>query len=103
MNGSGSPNRVCEEPACRTLRYRCVPISASARLALPIAVLLTLASILTTSTAAQAPVQPNFYAVVIGISQFENLSKDDWLQYADKDAQAFYDFITSPRGRAFPP
>src|ERR1051325_5943130 len=50
-----------------------------------------------------APAQPNFYAVVIGVSEFENLAKDDWLQFADKDAQAFSNFITSPRGRAFPP
>jgi tetratricopeptide (TPR) repeat protein/uncharacterized caspase-like protein len=52
---------------------------------------------------AQEPVQPNFYAVVIGVSQFENLPKGDWLEFANRDAQTFYDFITSPRGRAFPP
>ena len=52
---------------------------------------------------AQEPAQPNFYAVVIGVSEFENLPKEEWLEYADRDAQTFYEFITSPRGRAFPP
>ncbi len=52
---------------------------------------------------AVAPAQPQFYAVIIGVSEFENLPKEEWLDYADDDAQAFYDFVTSPRGRGFPP
>jgi tetratricopeptide (TPR) repeat protein len=52
---------------------------------------------------AQEPEQPNYYAVVIGVSRFEHLPEEEWLQYADRDANTFYDFITSPRGRAFPP
>ena len=47
--------------------------------------------------------QPNFYAVVIGISEFEYLPKEEWLEFADDDARDFYKLITSPRGRAFPP
>ena len=50
-----------------------------------------------------APEQPNYYAVIIGVSEFENLPKEEWLDFADDDAKAFYDFITSPRGRNFPP
>lgn len=47
--------------------------------------------------------QPNFYAVIIGVSEFSELPKEEWLEYADDDATAFHQFITSPRGRAFPP
>ena len=47
--------------------------------------------------------QPNYYAVIIGISEFSELPEEEWLQYADADARDFYKFITSPMGRAFPP
>lgn len=50
-----------------------------------------------------ATAQPNFYAVIIGVSEFEHLPKEEWLDYADDDAKAFYSFITSPRGRGFLP
>lgn len=40
------------------------------------------------------------YAVVIGISDYKDPRIPD-LQYADADAQAFYDFITSPVGGNF--
>lgn len=40
------------------------------------------------------------YAVVIGISDYNDPRIAD-LQYADADAQAFYDFITSPAGGDF--
>jgi len=40
------------------------------------------------------------YAVVIGISDYKDPRITD-LQYADADAQAFYDFITSPAGGDF--
>ncbi len=58
-------------------------------------------------TSVTAPVchaqdQPNFYAVVIGISQFALLPKEEWLEFADADATDFARFIKSPRGRAFP-
>jgi pentatricopeptide repeat protein len=49
------------------------------------------------------PAQPNFYAVIIGISEFEHLPQEEWLEYADDDANAFYRFVTSPRGRGFLP
>jgi tetratricopeptide (TPR) repeat protein len=47
--------------------------------------------------------QPNYYAVIIGVSEFAELPEEEWLQYADDDASDFYKFITSPMGRAFPP
>ena len=47
--------------------------------------------------------QPNYYAVVIGVSEFAHLPQHEWLEFADADARDFYDFIISPRGRAFPP
>lgn len=40
------------------------------------------------------------YAVVVGISDYKDPKIPD-LKYADKDAQAFYDFITSPEGGDF--
>ncbi len=40
------------------------------------------------------------YAVVIGISQYKDPKIPD-LKYADVDAQAFYDFVTSPIGGNF--
>jgi len=52
---------------------------------------------------APAQDQPNFYAVIIGVSQFSQLPKEEWLEYAHSDADDFYKFITSPRGRGFPP
>ncbi|HWP85299.1 MAG TPA: tetratricopeptide repeat protein [Terriglobia bacterium] len=52
---------------------------------------------------ASEPEQPKFYAVIIGVSKFENLPEEEWLQYADADAKAFYEFLLSPRGRGFLP
>ena len=45
--------------------------------------------------------EQSFHAVVIGISEFEHLPKADWLEFAHADAQAFEQFIRSPRGRDF--
>ncbi len=46
--------------------------------------------------------EPNFYAVIIGVSQFATLPKDDWLEFADADARDMAKLLQSPRGRAFP-
>ena len=51
----------------------------------------------------QESAQPSSYAVVIGVSQFAHLPSENWLNFADADARDFYNFITSPRGRSFPP
>ncbi len=45
---------------------------------------------------------PNKWAVVVGISQFKNFKPDEQLQFTDADAQAFFKFIRSSRGRDFP-
>jgi tetratricopeptide (TPR) repeat protein len=81
------------------MRRRNLPISVAS------GVLLCAAWFGTASSQAQeaASAQPNFYAVIIGISEFEHLPPEEWLEYADDDAGAFYSFITSPRGRGFLP
>ena len=42
---------------------------------------------------------PGRYAVVVGISKYKNASYD--LQFAEKDATAFYEFLLSPQGGRF--
>ena len=42
------------------------------------------------------------WALLIGISQYQKLPRDLWLQYADADAQAFRDFPQSnTAGKSF--
>lgn len=84
------------------LRFRLCRIAASFTAQMVIASLLLNPSANLAQEAAP-PTQPQYYAVIIGVSEFEHLPKSEWLEYADDDAQAFYDFVTSPRGRAFPP
>jgi len=43
------------------------------------------------------------FALLIGISQYQNLPHDLWLQYPDTDAKQFAQFLSSPRGGAVPP
>jgi Flp pilus assembly protein TadD len=47
----------------------------------------------------QAQEAAGTWAVVVGVSKFKSLKADEQLQYADKDAEAFAKFISSPRGR----
>lgn len=42
------------------------------------------------------------WAVVIGVSNYRNLTKDQQLQYAHRDAQDFAAFLRSPNGGGFP-
>ena len=42
------------------------------------------------------------YALLIGISKYERLPKEVWLNYAHEDALLFYRFLRSPRGGAIP-
>ncbi|MDQ2947345.1 MAG: tetratricopeptide repeat protein [Acidobacteriota bacterium] len=44
----------------------------------------------------------NTYALLVGISQYQKLDKQDWLAYADHDAATFAEFLQSPRGGAIP-
>lgn len=49
------------------------------------------------NSAIKAPLGPTF-ALVVGISEYNNLPQGEWLDYADKDAEAFATFLASPRG-----
>ena len=42
------------------------------------------------------------WAVIVGVSEYKKLPKDDWIPGCKKDADAFAAFIKSPRGGAFP-
>jgi uncharacterized caspase-like protein len=52
---------------------------------------------------AEAPPPGKTYAVVIGISKYQKLPPDLWLQYPEADARAFAEYLASPRGGAVPP
>lgn len=43
------------------------------------------------------------YALLIGVSKYQKLPQDLWLQYADADAKTFSQHLASPRGGAVPP
>jgi uncharacterized caspase-like protein len=53
--------------------------------------------------AAEGPAGAKTYALVIGISRYEKLPQDLWLQYPEADAKAFSDHLASPRGGSVPP
>ena len=42
------------------------------------------------------------YALVVGISQYAKLPRDNWLQYPDADAKALSALLSSPRGGSVP-
>jgi len=52
------------------------------------------------SRGADAPAKT--FALIIGISQYQKLPHDLWLQYPDADAKQFAQFLESPRGGAVP-
>lgn len=43
------------------------------------------------------------YALLIGVSKYQKLPQDLWLQYPDADAKTFGQHLSSPRGGAVPP
>jgi uncharacterized caspase-like protein len=53
--------------------------------------------------AAESPADAKIYALVIGISRYQRLPQDLWLQYPEADAKAFSDHLSSPRGGSVPP
>jgi uncharacterized caspase-like protein len=57
--------------------------------------------IVRTAFAAEAPTGKT-YALIVGISQYQKLPRDLWLQYPDADADAFARFLASPRGGGVP-
>ncbi len=50
-----------------------------------------------------APSPEHAWAVVIGVSRYQTLPPDKWLEFADSDAAAFSKFVESGQGLAFPP
>ncbi len=52
--------------------------------------------------AAEAPPGAKTFAVVVGISKYQKLPQENWLQYPDADAQAFAKYLASPRGGSVP-
>ncbi len=50
-----------------------------------------------------APAIPRSYALVVGVSHYQNLSAADQLQYSDRDAQEVYATLISAEGGQFPP
>jgi len=65
-----------------------------------------LAAILATALslgAAENPPDAKTFALVVGISKYEKLPQDLWLQYPDADARAFSRHLASPRGGGVPP
>jgi uncharacterized caspase-like protein len=53
--------------------------------------------------AADAPPDAKTYALAVGISQYQKLPQDLWLQYPDADAKTFVQLLASGRGGAVPP
>jgi uncharacterized caspase-like protein len=53
--------------------------------------------------AAEGSADAKTYALVIGISRYQKLPQDLWLQYPEADAKAFSDHLASPRGGSVPP
>ena len=43
------------------------------------------------------------YALLIGVSKYQRLPKDQWLQFAEADATVFEKHVLSPRGGSLPP
>jgi uncharacterized caspase-like protein len=52
--------------------------------------------------AAETPPDAKTFALVVGISQYQKLPHDLWLQYADADAAALGRLLASPRGGGVP-
>jgi tetratricopeptide (TPR) repeat protein len=55
------------------------------------------------SAAAATPAGGQTYALLIGVSQYQRLPKEQWLQFADADATLFEKHVLSPRGGGLPP
>ena len=53
--------------------------------------------------AATAPTGGTTYAIAVGVSKYQKLPQDLWLQYAHADAGDFTKLLLSPRGGGLPP
>ena len=70
---------------------------------------LPLASALTTAVfatsllgAAEIPPDAKTFALVVGISKYQKLPQDLWLQYPEADARSLVEHLASPRGGSVP-
>jgi tetratricopeptide (TPR) repeat protein len=52
--------------------------------------------------AAQVSVDAKTYALMIGISKYQKIPKEQWLQYADADAKTFAQYMSSMRAGGVP-
>jgi uncharacterized caspase-like protein len=52
--------------------------------------------------AADGPPDAKTFALVVGISKYQKLPQDLWLQYPEADAKTFSQFLASPRGGSVP-
>ena len=53
--------------------------------------------------AAAAPLGGKTYALLVGVSKYQKLPQELWLQFADADAQVFAKHLASARGGSIPP
>lgn len=51
--------------------------------------------------AAEPPTIPRSYALVVGISRYQNLREEQNLKYAERDAESMYSILISPEGGNF--
>ena len=66
---------------------------------------LTLESLTPSSVPATDPVRPHIprsYALVVGVSNYQNLPDAQQLPYSNRDAEAIYSVLISPEGGNFP-
>jgi len=64
--------------------------------------LLTFLAASVIAQAAEIPVEGKTYALVVGISKYQKLPQELWLQYPDRDARSLSDHLASPRGGSVP-
>ena len=55
------------------------------------------------AAAAAMPADGKVYALLIGVSKYQRLPKEQWLQFAEADATVFEKHVRSPRGGNLPP
>jgi tetratricopeptide (TPR) repeat protein len=55
------------------------------------------------AAAAATPAGGKTFALLIGVSKYQRLPKEQWLQFADADATLFEKHVLSPRGGSLPP
>jgi uncharacterized caspase-like protein len=64
--------------------------------------LLALSLLAACAIRAAEPAPGKTWALLVGISQYQKLPRDLWLQYPDADARSFAAFLASPRGGSVP-